>query len=376
MTKLRSYLVLSDIHLGARTTTAKEILANLFTFFSDFSDKGELAKVDVVFIAGDLWDDTIDLSSEVVSLFIRWFTPFLKWCGRNDIKLRILEGTPRHDRKQSATVLQFAQSIGTKVDFKYIQALSIEKMEDLDLTILYVPDECRPTADAVTRDIEAMLVDASISKVDLAIMHGMFKYQLGSIPMNAKVYDELWFLDHVKGYINIGHIHQASQHGRIVAQGSFDRLAHGEESPKGASLIKEVAPGEWINVFIENASAKTYLSIKISGSIEDALKKIDKVAFSVPDGSFIRIVGEPSHPLFQGFETLRQKYPTLTFSSKKTKPSAKTTAGNEPEVIDYRAIILNRETLTEAVYSEAMLSNDLSMEDSRKLHQLLESLHT
>ena len=375
MTKLRSYLVLSDIHLGARNTPAREILANLSAFFDDFSDKSELAKVDVIFIAGDLWEDTIDFASEVITLFIRWFVPMLKWCERNHIKLRILEGTPRHDRKQSATILNLAKSIASKADFKYVPLLSIEKMDDLDLSILYVPDECRPTSDVVERDTEALLVEEGLKRVDIAIMHGMFKYQLGTIPMNAKVYDELWFLDHVKGYINIGHIHQASQHGRIVAQGSFDRLAHGEESPKGASLIKEVCPGEWINLFIENKLAKVYRSVKISGTIEDALKKIDKLALSIPDGSFIRVLGDPSHPLFQGFETLRQKYPTITFSSKKTKAS-KSEEVEASAPIDYRAIILNRETLTEAIYSEASLSNDLTMDDGRKLHALLESLHT
>lgn len=90
-TKPLEYLVMSDIHLGARSTTADEIIEHLDIFFDRLSDKSPLTKIDILFIAGDLWDDTINFSSDVLGLFLPWFHRLLKWCGRNQIKLRILE---------------------------------------------------------------------------------------------------------------------------------------------------------------------------------------------------------------------------------------------------------------------------------------------
>jgi DNA repair exonuclease SbcCD nuclease subunit len=74
--EIRNYLVMSDIHLGARSTPAEEIMAHITGFFDSFSDKSPLAALDVLFLAGDLWDDTIVLASNVLSEFIpfwrRW----------------------------------------------------------------------------------------------------------------------------------------------------------------------------------------------------------------------------------------------------------------------------------------------------------------
>lgn len=372
--KLLEYLVISDIHLGARSTTAEEIIEHLDIFFDRLSDKSPLSKIDILFIAGDLWDDTIHFSSDVLSLFLPWFHRLLKWCERNQIKLRILEGTPRHDRQQAVTLQKITELLSTQVDFKYIPDLSIEKMEDLDLTILYVPDECRHTAEIVARDVQTLLDEQQLKQVDIAIMHGMFEHQLGFIPNNSKVHQAQWYLERVKHYINIGHIHTASQYNRILAQGSFDRLGHGEEAPKGAYLIKELPSGEWSHFFLENKHAKLYITIEVKGSIEDALKTINKRLKTIPAGSYIRIQGLATHPIFQGFETLRVKYPLYTFS-KKALVSEDETARVELPTSKYIPIVLNEKTLTEALYSEVVQNNELHPDQEDRLYHLLEALH-
>ena len=372
MSRLRSYLVLSDIHLGARSTSAAEIVQHLTVFFNNFSDRSDLADIDVLFIAGDLWDNTVQMSSDTLRLFIPFFTLLLNWCLRNKIKLRILEGTPLHDRGQSGTLVSLHEALSPEVDFKYISTLSIEKMKDLDLNILYVPDECRSSAELVVSDSQQILANEGLAKVDIAIMHGMFKYQLGSIPMSHKVYDEGWFLEHVRYYINIGHIHKPSQYGRILAQGSFDRLKHGEEEAKGAFLIREVSDGEWIHLFIENREAKCYRDISIRGTAEDALNKIDRCVDSLPPGSYIRILGESTHPIFRGFETLKLRHPNYFFS-KKTKGKEEVVISTDQAV--YKAIALNRDTITQALFKEVCEINDLSKEQRDKLHVLIDSVH-
>lgn len=371
---LRSWLTISDIHLGARSTTAKEILSHLEHFFDGFTAKSQFCSVDAIFIAGDLWDDTIEFSSDVLKLFIPFARRFLGWCARNKIAVRVLEGTPRHDRKQSSTFSEIASLVDSTLDFKYVPVLSIEYLEALRMHVLYVPDECRPTADAIAEDVSDLLYTHKLDKVDIAIMHGMFKYQMGQIPMNNKVHDEQWYLERVKYYINIGHVHTHSQYDRIVAQGSFDRLRHGEEEAKGALLVKEITPGEFAHFFIENTLAKVYKTIEVKGSVDAVLKKLDKEIKLLPENSHVRIKGEATHAIFQGFETLRTKYPFYTFTKKLvTEESEKKVV--ETQNNDYVPVILNRETLTEAVFKEVTSTSVLDPEDEVKLFNLLETFH-
>lgn len=373
---LRNYLVISDVHLGARSTSAEEILAHLTTYFDDFTAKSPFTACDVFFIAGDLWDDTIELASEVVPLFISWFNRLVRFCSRHQIALRILEGTPRHDRRQNVMLERLIEISGASIDFKYVQALSIEYMEELDLRVLYVPDECRPTAEAVARDTQALLDEAGLEKVDIAIMHGLFKYQLGTIPMNSKVHDEAWYLARVKHFISIGHIHTFSQYSRILAEGSFDRLRHGEEEAKGGIWIQETKPDEWMYLFVENTLAKKYLTIAIEGTVEQALKTIDKALRTLEPCSYVRIKALSTHPLFQGFETLRVKYPDFVFSKKPVAEGEESYQPTVEKALEYTPIVLNRETITEALFTEVSTTNELGPADEERLFRLLESLHT
>ena len=133
--------------------------------------------------------------------------------------------------------------------------------------MLYVPDKCRPTAEAVARDVQALFDEQGVEQVDIGMMHGMFKYQLGTIPMNNQVHEERFYLDKVKNFISIGHVHTYSTYERIVAQGSFDRLTHGQEEPKGAVLFTRV-DGEWSYRFVENTKAKKYVDLEVKGDLD------------------------------------------------------------------------------------------------------------
>lgn len=374
-TKLLSYLVLSDIHLGARSTTASEILDHLTEYFGNFSDNTDLAKIDALFIAGDLWDNTVQLASEVVDLFIPWFHRLIRWANRNNISIRIMEGTPFHDRRQGRVISRIVDVSGLEVDFKYVTELSIEYMEKLKKYVLYVPDECRSTSDAIQNDIELLLTEHRLNQVDIAIMHGMFRYQLGFIPMNAHVLDEEWYLARVKEYINIGHIHTASQYNRILAQGSFDRLSHGEEHPKGGILVKQLTEDEWGHFFIENPLAKIYKTVSVKGTVEQALKTIDKSIRKLPHGSYVRIQAISSHPIFQGFETLIKKYPLFTFTKKAMASEDEQPVIKQEISTEYIPVVLNRETISDAVFNEVVSQTPLLPEEEIRLRILLEEFH-
>lgn len=374
MTEPLKYLVISDVHLGGRTTTATEILAHLTAYFEDFRSTGRFVDLDLIFIAGDLFDDTIEFASDVLGEFLPWFARFLEWCARHDIVVRILEGTPRHDRMQSQTLSHIAKMTKIPVDLKYIPDLSIERLERFNLNVLYVPDECRHTAEAVRRDVEGLLAEHQLDQVDIAIMHGMFKYQLGTIPMNSKVHEEDWYLRRVKHYLNIGHVHTHSQYSRILAQGSFDRLKHGEEEAKGAILVERLPSREWVHHFVENPQAKLYKTIAVKGTLEQALKTIDKTVRTLPAGSYVRIQALATHPALQGVEALKKQYPQYVFSKKPMAEEDDKPAAVLPQ-FEYVPIVLNRETLTEAVFTEVTTQHTLEMDEEFRLHHLLEAIH-
>lgn len=368
-----SYLSISDVHIGHPETSAEEIVRHLDSYFKGFGTECPFNDIDMLFIVGDLWDDSIDFASKTLGVFLPWFDRLLAWAHRREILIFILEGTPRHDRRQSATLMTIIADSPYGSICKYIPSLCIQQIPEHDLTVLYVPDKCRPTAEAVARDVQSLYEEHGIAQVDIAMMHGMFRYQLGTIPMNNQVHDERFYLDRVKNYISIGHVHTYSTYERIVAQGSFDRLTHGQEEAKGAVLFNRIS-GEWSYRFVENTEAKKYVDLEVKGDLDTMMKKIDKLTDNLPHGSSIRLVGDALHPLYQGFATLAVKYPFHTFKTKKAKKDEKKVdvVGSDD---DYKPVVLNRQTVTQAVYEEVALANDLSIEESKRLFELLESNH-
>lgn len=367
-------LTLSDIHLGHRGTPADFILKNLELFFNNFRVKDNFQELKAIIIGGDLWDEVVQLSNDSIPYFVVFWYKLCAWCHRKGIVLRLLKGTPSHDGNQGNTVESYTAVTFPDLDFKYVKDLSIEKHSGLGLSILYVPDECRPKADDVYNDVLSLLHAEGLEQVDIAIMHGMFKYQLGTIPMGLSVHHEALYLPLVKYFISIGHIHTASQYERIYAQGSFDRLAHNEEGEKGAYYHLRTSKDKWESLFLPNVHAKVYKSITLKSNSVDAVALIDKTAKAMPDFSHLRILAEEGHDIFKGFEVFVKKYPCLTLTrkviDKKKKVAVKATSES------YKPLVLNRETLTEAIFQEISLKHNLSLEDTKHLYQELENLHT
>lgn len=368
----RDILSISDVHLGNKNTSADFIMENLTKFFNGFSIKNNFDDLKVVFIAGDLWDDALQFSSEYLPGFFNFWYGFTDWCTRKEIVLRVLEGTPKHDRRQGRTLEAYTRVVAPKLNFRYVTDLSIEYIPEIDSQVLYVPDECRRTAEVCYQDTLTLLQEHQLSTVDIAVMHGMFKFQLGSIPMEAKVHDEELYLNLITQFAVIGHIHTRSQYERIFAQGSFDRIAHGEEQPKGAWYFTAGKGKSWTPIFLENKTAKKYVTVEVSGSLEKSLAKIEKQISDLPKGSYVRISAKPGHDVFQAFDELRLNYPWFQFSKKTLKEETEVSA---PETFNYSPISLNRETLTEAIFNEVSLRHTLSPASSKRLYAILEETH-
>ena len=270
-----NYLVLSDIHLGHRTNKTKDIINHLINYFN--VNNKIFKKLDIIFIAGDMFDRLLSNNSEEFIMSMDYLTLLAMYCKQHNIKLRILEGTPSHDWKQVNVFNSILKNLDIDIDFKYIETLHIEKMNDLGISILYVPDEYRETSIETLNEVKQLLIDNNLSKVDIAIMHGQFRYQLPILLESSHNEDE--YLNIVKYFISIGHIHSSSVYDRILAQGSFDRLAHNEEEDKGAMYITIYNSGHKEYRFIPNKLATLFKTFNYNEdiSIEEIKKDLDTI---------------------------------------------------------------------------------------------------
>ncbi len=302
--------VLSDIHLGHTRTNTFHIVANLR---QALPDNEETAALDLILLAGDIFDHLLTLPQEEVDEIQAWITELLAICAKYNILLRVLEGTPSHDWKQSRQFVNLNLGADVPAELKYVDTLSIEVIEELGgLTILYVPDEWNHDANVTRAQVQELLKKHGLDKVDIACMHGSFDYQL---PIESiKNHNSEWYQSIVNHYIVIGHVHIRSQKGKILAQGSFDRLSHGEEAPKGHYRFS-IGPTEDKCWFVENKGAKLYLTIDCrSKSLESLIKYMQSVE-GYPTGSAFRFLIARDSELHRDVRTIRQQFPQFKITT-------------------------------------------------------------
>lgn len=362
------YIVLSDIHLGHRNNKTQNIIEHLDLFFDHYKPRTD--GLNMIIIAGDLFDTLLDMSGPQVHEILVWISRLMRYCAFNKIKLRILEGTPSHDWMQSE-MFETVDAISRyeQLDYKYVKSLSIEVIEDYNLSILYVPDEWHPDTAVTLKEVKGLLNQYKLSQVDIAIMHGQFTYQLPAAAIKAPRHDEASYLSLVKHFINIGHVHQFSTYERILAQGSFDRLCHGDEIPKGA-LYMVIRPDQHDEYFfLENKAAMIFKTISLpEKAFEDITAYLDPKIEKYPAGSFIRLKTKYKENLSGVYESLILRYPHHTLS-KDTSGAQQTTEQiiqTDMDMATYHPIVITagniesllmqqiRQKYTPNQYSEAL----------------------
>lgn len=345
------YIVISDVHLGHRNNSAKSIIDNIKVFFNGYAKRED--GLDIIFIAGDLFDSLLDLSKDDIYDIIVWLDIFLNYCYVNNIKLRILEGTPSHDWKQSKLSTIVHDICKTKIDILYVDTLYIEKNVDLGINILYIPDEWNTDTSITYNQALSLMKENKIDKVDIVIMHGQFQYQLPNPNIKAPKHIESDYLNITKYLIHIGHVHQYSVFERIIAQGSFDRLCHGDEIPKGGTYNVINKDGTYESVFIENKLAKTFVTLNVKEmSLEKSLDYIEKKTKNLRVDSFVRIKAKKDSVVFKNFELIKKKFIDLRLSKFTDDEDAIVVAAYVDINLDeYEPIILRPETIEGALVS-------------------------
>lgn len=305
---------LSDVHLGHRTTSTEHIIESLNLLINNNS---RLAEVDLLIIAGDLFDRLIYLSHPDRPLIQQWMYSLLLLCSKNDIAIRVLEGTPSHDNRQPKFIQDIYEQSDIKCDLLYVDDLHIEYIEKFDINVLYIPDEYHPDHTQTLHEVRKLIAEHGLDKVDFAVMHGAFDYQVPeSLHNRIPHHSSKAYLELVRYLIFIGHVHQYSQYQRILSAGSTDRLKHGEEEKKGFIYAEVYNTGEFKAEFIVNHNAKIYKTLDVKGlDFDDALALIQDTVDTIPEESHIRIKAGTNNALIHAIKTFRLHHPQFHWST-------------------------------------------------------------
>lgn len=358
------YLVTSDIHLGNRRTPTRHIANSFEKQILSEENKG----LDLIIIAGDLFDRLIESNSKELLICLEVFEKLFTYCYVNKIKLRILEGTPSHDNLQNRIVVKLNELREKKVDLLYFDSLDIEYMSDFNKYLLYIPDEWTHDHDLLEKQIEEKMSSLSIHQVDISIVHTQFAYQVAGFPFKGFTLKEAYFLSITKEQIFIGHFHTHSTFDRINAQGSLERLSHGQEEDKGHMVCIDNTP-----IFIPNPNAYIYKTLNVN--IKTTLNRLDELITKYPKKSYIRIKMNRSHPFNVNFNELKLRYLDYHLEKKLTGEGSEDSSitnilgDRELEMLD--SFIINSDikgTLRELV----LANNELNLNETQLLDKHLE----
>lgn len=336
-----------DIHFGHPNTPTSQIVSTMRAMFPDNPTTGDL---DIIFLAGDVFDRLLNLPDDNVSLVKSWFVSFLWMCAKRDIVVRVLEGTPSHDWRQARMLVELATLANIAVDIKYVPDLSIEYMERFDIHVLYVPDEWRPRCDDTWMEVQALLSEHQLEQVDFAVMHGAFHYQMPkNIHHQLELHDAERYLSIVRYNIFIGHVHQFSSYVRILAGGSPERLNHGDEGKKGhwrSCVDAENGPTATFHV---NKNTMRYDTLDCMGLAGEALHSmVEAHVRTIPVGSHIRLKARKNDFAMQALDLYKVKFPAIHWTVKEVKSD---NTIDKPVLLDTRAkfkgINITRENVVE-----------------------------
>lgn len=351
--------VFSDLHLGSKRNPTSEKIAKLNKAIQGNPDSVHL---DYLFFAGDVYDDNLNHSGEDVIDIDFWIADVLRFCKKNRIKLRVLLGTRSHDHSQPRRFSAINHIANISADLQYIDDVRVV-CED-GISILYIPDDVDRDTDRIFHTAKTKMMEQGLEKVDFAIMHGQFEFQLPEV-VKAPKHNSQKYLGIVNHYIFIGHVHTHSTYERIVAQGSFDRETHGQEENKGHVRFEvNFTSNERRCKFVVNEEAKVFKTIRVTQKdMEKALDYIRKqVLHKVPDRSYVRIMADKEHPIHANFKRVQLLFPLITFTSAVAE-SSKQESMNLIDVVEtYRSVEITPDNIVQMVIDKAStLTNDSAL---------------
>jgi hypothetical protein len=330
-----SIFSVSDLHLNNRRLGGKRLCHNFQRFLTDYEHL--VLAADVFLISGDFYDGLLFYPSEDTRYIHSVIIRILDLCVRGNVKLRVLNGTRTHDWGQCKDFLYLAEAFKGNVDVKYIDALTIERINGY--SILYVPDELNAKSLDTYEQAQALMQAESLTQVDYVSLHGPFRYQL-DFP-GVDTHNETDWMALCRYLIIAGHIHVSVPYGNIVPNGSLDGLVFGEDQNKGGWYFTKQGETIYKERLLNTHQVRFEIfSIPVEELLENALKRLKKVIKALPENSYISIRPHLSHPINPLLREIKQRYPRYHFY-KETYGEVK----HVVERVEYTAIEITQKNL-------------------------------
>ena len=276
----------SDFHHGAKEPDEmmKEFYEDEMSFMNVLSSLVLDDTFKGVLITGDYYDKRISLEDPKSKVASKIFLDIFNMCKENDKWFIVTRGTYGHDFRQ----LDNFQALELTYDkFKLIN--TVTELEVDELKILAIPEEY--PADELEY-YKTYIQDVPDKYYDMIIGHGMFTHNSFDANSAERNMNKMPIMDvntlfRVTNCIIYGHIHTHSIYKDILAyNGSYSRLCHGEEEPKGFLLTEyDLDTRKPLYNFIENVNAPIYKTIKINKifalPVEELTKKIESISTTV-----------------------------------------------------------------------------------------------
>lgn len=359
----------SDSHLGHNKTPTSHIIKVFDTLIPDNDNTG---LIDIIIIAGDLFDRDLHLYQDEVFEIKNWMMRFLKMCKRRDIVVRVLEGTPRHDWRQSRWLLHLNEALEIGADIKYFDTVDIEHIPRFNIDVLYIPDEFKPTTLETQCIVNDLLINKGLDKVDFTVMHGAFPHQLPrAAHARAQLHDPNYYLGITRYFIYVGHIHQYSQYERILSAGSTDRFCHNDEKPKGMiETVIRLGCDLHDITFIENKQAKIFKTVNAVGLNENQCRElINKVIKKNGSAFHLRLEAMHNDAIHNVIDNYILKYPNVVIDFKRVEDKKPEKISTLTEL--FQSISLSKDNINDLLLQRINEVSPNYTDDARKILEVI-----
>lgn len=319
--------VISDVHLGHRRVPTEKIIATLDALFPP----QRMEYLSFIIITGDLFDRRLSFDSHEAWLCSQWIKRLLRLAKTYDVGIRVLNGTPNHDEGQGKWLPRLNEISGIDADVRYYDKITIDTLYEGGPTCLWIPDEMNHDATVTWKQVNEVLREKGLDKVDFAFMHGMFTYQE---PIRTVVsHLEERYFSIVNHKIVIGHHHTHTTNNIIVVPSSLERLRMNEEEEKGHYQFSfSQAAGVYDEYFIVNETATLFTTFDVEGWPHKKVVDLLKSLKDSPSDSWFRFRMSRDDESFPSFKQLEKQFSPFKLSIKQIETEGQIT--DTEELID------------------------------------------
>lgn len=258
-----NYVVLADVHIGKKDD--KKLKEELDSHFFDFiRSTHKESGLDLIVIAGDLFDRVLRFNEYSGLLAIDFMTNLEEFCFDNNIYLRILKGTKSHDYSQLDVFTNLEEQFS---NFKIIRKVATESLiiKDKEFKILYLPEEYPSDPTSYYEEY----FDVKKNTYDLTFGHGMIDFvaftgyedDSENEAKGTPTHEAKTLMKITAGPVIFGHIHDFKEYkDQVYYPGSFTRYSFDTQEDKGFLYVEVdmTNSAKYEVSFYENDSAPTY----------------------------------------------------------------------------------------------------------------------